>query len=72
MKDLSVVVLFVLFGVALFFFRRPVGEAAERFRFPPFFTGDQEARVRLVGMIGIVHALIAGGIGVLLLFSRFQ
>ena len=72
MKDILVVSLCVLFGATLFWFRRPLGVAAEKLRFPPFFQGDQEARIRLFGMIGIVHSLIALGVGGLLILSRFQ
>jgi hypothetical protein len=72
MKEILVVSLGVIFGGALFYFRRPLGIAAEKIGFPPFFSGDQEARIRLFGMIGIVHALIIAGIGGLLILSRFQ
>ena len=72
MKDILVVSLCVIIGATLYWFRRPLGIAAEKFGFPPFFQGDQEARIRLFGMIGIVQALIALGLGGLLILSRFQ
>ena len=72
MKEAIVIVLLALPGCALFLFRRPIGLAAERIGFPPFFTGDQAARIRLFGMIGLIQALIVLSIGGLFILSRYQ
>jgi len=72
MNDILVVSLWVLFGGTLFWLRRPLGIAAAKFGFPPFFQGNQEARIRLFGMIGFIQALIALGLGGLLILSRLQ
>lgn len=63
MKEIISTILIGLPGCVLFYFRRPVGLAAEKIGFPPFFRGDRDALIRLFGLIGIVYALIAFGIG---------
>jgi len=70
MKEILAPILIGFLGCALFYFRRPVGIAAEKISFPPFFRGDQNARIRLFGMIGIVYALISFGIGGLFWLSN--